>query len=250
MRDDVSARRLRDLRQPGLVMQRRDNCARQTSGLRIVVNRVLAADQGTIALDGRGVDHRYRPAGGRLIMAKTIPAETLRRPDQPSAGAALIILLGRQRPVGNVYLRSIAVQRPQFGQTATANARGVIDTAAEEDVSDLVLGSLGQQGLLLHRQPEREGLQLCYAAPVSLQPSKARRREIRVPGLEEYAPPIDRQLAFKISSAAIEQKEVVAIDHRRVLVVENGDRSGNRHSQKLRAEPRGQRQVTGKGPAM
>src|SRR5262249_19996683 len=52
---------------------------------------VHSVEQRRIAGDRRRAKHRDREAKARFVMAKTVPAESLRRPRQPGARAALQI---------------------------------------------------------------------------------------------------------------------------------------------------------------
>ena len=93
------------------------------------------------------------------------------------------------------------------------------------------------------RQADRDWPQLLDPPPMAFTHPEARRRQVGMGGLKEDAPMVDRQLPFEPQRAAFQQEQVVAVDHRQVLVIDCHDRRVAAPAQQLRPERPHQRRA-------
>src|SRR4029077_8853069 len=111
--------------------------SRQAARFDVIVDRMLAADEGLVPFDGRVVDQRHRTAHRGLIVTEAIPTESFGRPDEPRGGRSFIECLSRQRLLGYVDRDAAVAERHELADAPLADGRRAFDAAGKEYVDRL-----------------------------------------------------------------------------------------------------------------
>src|SRR3954453_4148982 len=90
VREHMPAGGFREAREQGLVGECDQDSLRQPARLHVIKQGMYSSRQRLVSLDGRAIDHGNGSAGRGLVVSEAIPAVSLGRPYDASAGAPAV----------------------------------------------------------------------------------------------------------------------------------------------------------------